>query len=392
MKSNISFALIFILILTSCNSGRSKKDRSAGLPYLVEVEKNLSNPRSIPLRSIGERLEYIPLETNPESMLARAINIAMTDSYIFVSDGEKIVEFNKEGKYIRNISSQGRGPGQYLNLCDFCVSESKPFIFILDEKALLVYDFNGNFVESARLPFLSLSFTLRDESNLMYYSANLPGLTSDTVYSWYVTDFHGKNLIRFKNYHQRANRGTPIGNSPLYLFGDAPRFMEFGSDTLLMLSGSKPEPYAILNSGDYKMDPDPDIQSTNREEVFKRLKYKLWPIIMDEDDRNLYITYVWGFSGTMSTSVFNKKTLETTFLEGNAFINDLDGGLPFWPRYIYDDNILVDQADALSLIKKINELRQTGSPEKGAGIPEQLELLSNQLTENSNPVLIVLKR
>jgi hypothetical protein len=114
-------------------------------------------------------------------------------------------------------------------------------------------------------------------------------------------------------------------------------------------------------------------------------------MIIDEDNNHLYMTYLWGFSGSMSTSVFNKKTMETTFLENNTFANDLDGALPFWPRYIYNNNILVDQTDAFRLLKRINEIRDSNPDGKGSKIPEQLEMLGKQLTENSNPVLIVLR-
>lgn len=391
MKSILLLILSFILIFSSCNSGNSKRSDNSDLPYRMDVGKNISNIKSVPLSSIGNKLEYIALETTSESMLARASNIKMTDSFIFVSDGAKILEFDKNGRYIRKIGTQGRGPGEYLNLCDFCIDRSAGRIYILDEMALLVFDFEGKFIESARLPFFSLHFVLKDPGNLIYYSTNMPGPSTDSVFSWYGTDVHGKNLIKFENFHKRINRGAPLGTSPIYTYIGIAHFMEFGSDTLLFLKKSKPEPYAIFDFGNLKMDPDPDILVPSREEAFNRLKLKLWPVIINEDKSNIFVTYVWGFSSTMNMSIFNKKTSETIFLENNGFVNDLDGALPFWPRYIDNNNILVDQADAFKLIKRINEIKSSDTTDKTSKMTEQLELLSKQLTENSNPVLIVLK-
>jgi hypothetical protein len=391
MKSLILTTISFILIFASCNTDRSKRLGSSDLPYRIDVEKNISNLKSVPLSSIGTKLEYISLETKPESLLARALKIEMTDSLIFVSDGVKIIEFDKTGRYIRKIGAQGRGPGEYLDLCDFCVEGSTRRIYILDEMALLVFDFNGQLIESTRLPFLSLHFVLKDPGNLIYYSTNIPGPATDSVFSWYVTDVHGKNLVKFENYHKRFNKNIPIGTSPLYTFNGAVHFIEFGSDTLMFLRKSKPEPYLIFNFGNVKMDPDPNILSANREEAIKQLNLKLWPVVIIEDKSNIFVNYVWGFSSKMTMSFFNKKTLETIFPENNGFVNDLDGALPFWPRYIDTNNNLVDQADAFNLIKRINEIKSV-NPGKAAKISEQLELLSKQLTENSNPVLIVLKR
>lgn len=388
MRPIILTVFSFILAFSFCNSDHSKKPNSEVLPYRIDVEKNISNLKAVPLSSIGNRLEYIALETSTESMLARALKIEMTDSLIFVSDGAKIIEFDNNGRYVRKIGVQGRGPTEYLNLCDFCIDGSSRRIYILDEMALLVFDFEGKFIESTRLPFLSLYFVLKDPWNLIYYSTNMPGPSTDSVYSWYGTDVHGKNLVKFENYHKRINKGAPIGVSPIYTFNGAAHFIEFGSDTLMFLRKSKPEPYVIFNFGNVKMDPDPNITGTNRLDVFNRLKLKLWPVIINEDNINIFVTYEWGFSSSMSMSIFNKKTSETVFLENNGFVNDLDGGLPFWPKYIYQDSILIDQTDAFTLIKRIKEIKSSNTNSK---ITEQIELLSQQLTENSNPVLIVLK-
>lgn len=388
MRPIILTVFLSILAFSSCNSEHSKKPNSEAFPYRIDVEKNISNLKAVPLSSIGNRLEYIALETTTESMLARALKIEITDSLIFVSDGAKIFEFDNNGRYVKKIGVQGRGPREYLTLCDFCIDGSSRRIYILDEMALLVFDFEGKFIESSRLPFLSLSFTLKDKNNLIYYSTNLPGLTTDSVYSWFVSDCHGKNIIKYKNHHQRKNKGMAIGDSPLYLFEESPRFMEFGSDTLLHFRNSKPDAYAIFALGNMKMETDLIITRANSRDVFINLKQKLWTRIISEDKTNIYTTLFWGHSDSSSKCVYNKITSETFFLENNGFINDLDEGLSFWPKYIYQDSILVDQTDAFKLIKRIKEVK---SSNKNPLITEQLESLSKLLTDNSNPVLIVLK-
>jgi hypothetical protein len=391
MKSIIILVFSLVLILAACNNDRSRRSGSDDLPYKVDVEKGLSNIKPLSLSTIGNKLEYIALETTTESMLARAWKIEMTDSLIFVSDGKKIIEFDKSGRYIRKIGTQGRGPGEYLNLCDFCIDGSTRRIYVLDEMALLVFDFEGKLIESTRLPFLSLHFVLKDPGNLIFYSTNMPGPATDSVFSWYGTDVHGKNLVKFENYHKRINKNIPIGTSPLYTFNGEAHFIEFGSDTLMFLRKSKPEPYVIFNFGNIKMDPDPNILGANREEAIKRLSLKLWPVVIIEDKNNIFVTYVWGFSSTMTMSIFNKKTSENIFPENNSFANDIDGALAFWPKYVDNNNNLVDQTDAFKLIKRINEIKSDNTSGKDSKMTEQLEILSKQLTENSNPVLIVLK-
>ncbi|HHU34429.1 MAG TPA: hypothetical protein GXZ49_04270, partial [Bacteroidetes bacterium] len=62
----------------------------------------------------------------------------------------------------------------------------------------------------------------------------------------------------------------------------------------------------------------------------------------------------------------------------------------FWPEYIYQDSILVDPVDAFDLINRINEIKSgAGNVQK---LSDQLEYLHNTLTENSNPILVILRQ
>jgi hypothetical protein len=388
-----SFPLIILtLTLTSCNNpGRSGKNRSGLLPYHLEIEKNIGNVKSLPLSSIGKKLEYIPLETNPESLLARATKIAFTSSYIFISDGKKLVQFDRKGKFVRNIGSQGRGPHEYLQLCDFLVTESKGLILILDARELLVFDVEGKFIESSPLPFNSFNIVSADDGNLIYYCINDPR-NKDNISSWFVTDIHGKNLRKYKNYHSRKNSVLGIGSSPLYIYNGTAHFMEFGCDTLLFLAGSSQTPYALFNMGKYKMDPDPLLPPKNMREAMSKFEDKLWACMINEDFANIYIVFCHGLLTERSHCIFDKKSSEVVFITDNSFANDFDGGPAFWPKYIYKDNMLVDAVDAITLLKKINEMKASLSGKDSNIPPEQLELLGKQLTENSNPVLMVLSQ
>jgi hypothetical protein len=380
MKSNLKTLLLIIFTCYSCNNNKTKDTVSPKLPYIIDIEKSISDKKEISLSSIGKKLEYIPLETKPECMLSNARNIAMTESFIFVSDGEKLIEFDKTGKYISQIGRPGRGPEEYLGLYDFCVDESTGRVYLLDEMALKVYDFGGRFIESDKLPFLSMLFTFNNNNSLIYYPASSPASLKDTLYSWYVTDLHGGITKKYINYHKRIKGRWGLATSPLFLLNNEPRFLEFGSDTLLYFKDDKPSPYAIFNFGALKMDPDP---VTTRDASVNTA----WPQLILEDKTRLYIDLNWGLTRKTSKCIYNKLTNET-ITSDNGFANDIDMGLPFWPKYIYQDSILVDQTDALTLIKRIKEIK-SGNP--NSRITEQLELLSQQLTENSNPVLIVLK-
>jgi hypothetical protein len=101
MKKIELFILTGFLFFNSCNnSNTSKKDnnntgRVVELPYIVDLEKNLNNVKSIPISSIGKEVEYIPLETRPNSMLSKIVKIGFCNSYIFISDFDKLLQFER---------------------------------------------------------------------------------------------------------------------------------------------------------------------------------------------------------------------------------------------------------------------------------------------------------
>ena len=169
----------------------------------------------------------------------------------------------------------------------------------------------------------------------------------------------------------------------MYYFKDTIRILESRVDTLNMFVNSKHKSYAIFNLGQSKMEADLSIplQNQEREELNNRIKDKLWIWTISENNEYLFMKFNLGLSDSTKLCVFNKQTSETSFLDRNGFINDLDNGVTFWPKYIYHDSLLVDYQDAFKLLEIIKKENITGSE----------GILSNGLTETSNPVVIVVK-
>lgn len=101
-------------------------------------------------------------------------------------------------------------------------------------------------------------------------------------------------------------------------------------------------------------------------------------------------------------SVFNKRTSELTFLRksdgdfawrlnATGFVNDIDGGLPFWPDSQPNGQYLVKAIDAFELKGYVsgNEFRNSNAiyPEKKIA----LEQLAGNLKYEDNLVLLIVK-
>jgi len=398
MKSKLSILLIIISIFPSChNFGPAKENRSANRPYLIDLEKNFE-AKSVLLSSIGKKIEYIPLETTPNSIIGSLNGVGLSlakiifsNSFIFISDGEKLLQFDRSGKFIKQIGTVGRGPGQYLEPIDFCIDEKKSNIYVINGRSVMEFDFDGQYKGSSQYAWSSVLFMPVDTGNFIFYNSSFPERTNNTVYSWYITDLHCNPVKKLVNFHKRVNvPGPRIGWTPLYSFNEKVHFMEFCADTLFFLKNGTSEPYALFNLGKMKMDPDPVLTSDRRADI-NRLNQQLWPRYINESERCLFLTLWWGFSDSARYGVYNKRTLQTIFLKNKSFSNDLDGGPSFWPKYIYNDSVLVDFIYADKLLKYINEKQSIRSKITETGKPDRLEMLGKQLTETSNPVLLILK-
>jgi hypothetical protein len=390
MRSLLINLLLGLLFITSCSNPNiktngKKETASVILPYRVEIEANLKNVKSFPLSAIGRKIEYIPLETNAKSLIKRIVEIHFSKNYIFISDFDRLTQFDRKGKFIRQVGSNGRGPGEYIHVSSFCIDENSEKVYIMawGIKSILEFDFNGAFKRSFNISFSSLQFLKKDSNNYVFVIPNSP-YGADSEFRLIITDSMGAIKTKIKNHNRFFNKPPLLATViPMYYFKDTIRILESRVDTLNTFENSKHKPYAIFNLGQSKMEADLSIPVQNliNEEFNNVMKNKIWIWTISENYEYLFVKFNLRLSDSTKLCIFNKKTLETTFLNKNGFENDLDNGVTFWPKYIYQDSILVDYQDAFILLEKIKKEHITGSD----------DILSKGLTETSNPVVIVVK-
>jgi len=373
MKKNYKKLIeLFSFMCLSCYSILVGQTGNKNLPFKVDFENNIKNEKVLNLSNIGKELTFIPLETKPECLIQKIKKINFSSSYIFVSEFTNLLQFDKNGKFIRRIGSAGTGPGEYPQVGDFCINEGKNEIYVIFSSAskLLIFGFDGVFKKSVSLSFRPAQVCLIDTQRLMFHLWNVPGKNDP---SWVITDLAGNTLTVINNGIKRTSQpGFLINHTPLYSFENSLHFMEFGIDTVYYFRKTHKIPYAILSLGDYKMDVDPVITALLIKD--EKLLNKFWPGSILENKDYLFIKFYRGISNNSLTGIFDKSKGSFTILKDGVFKNDLAGGIGFYPKQIVNDNMLVDYVDSYVLMKKI--------------IPPDLR---NRISETSNPVIMILK-
>ena len=170
----LAAAFALLTCLTSCkdNSGpnmlmpmnarsMSVLSLETELPNL-EIDNSQVRNIQIPLNDndydfyqLIESINYVPLETNAESLLGHIDKIVTDDNFLFILDkqNELAMRFTKDGKYLGRIGKQGNNKGEYESIADLSIDYRNKRICLLDPNGAqqLFYDYGGNLVKEQPL-------------------------------------------------------------------------------------------------------------------------------------------------------------------------------------------------------------------------------------------------
>jgi hypothetical protein len=134
---NKYFTTIFIClcVFSSCKQKKTEKETNLEEPAIYTIDlDNIKIIDTFKMSSIFEKARAIILEETDYSLIGSIDKLQIFSNYIFVLDGSiarKMFIFNrKDGRYLRHIGSFGQGPGEYLEVRDFCIDTVKRDIYI----------------------------------------------------------------------------------------------------------------------------------------------------------------------------------------------------------------------------------------------------------------------
>ena len=108
-----------------CGCGGQKKE---GLP-VVDLSKTVGEI-DLKLSDLLENIRVIPLETRPDVLLPGYFSTWVGEKYIVTLGEDAIHLFTIDGKYVRKLAEQGRGPDEYLYVSGGCVDQQERYCYI----------------------------------------------------------------------------------------------------------------------------------------------------------------------------------------------------------------------------------------------------------------------
>jgi hypothetical protein len=198
--------LIIFLIGYSCKNVKHVDD-SAIVTFDLKELPEISNLKLTDLGFVD--IEYIPLETNAQSMISGTEDLLTGNKFII---GERnyiiqrfttILEFKTDGRFITRIGTKGRGPNEFTAAHDVKINKTNNDIYLLArwQKKFFVYSENGKLIRTFQFPFSPSEFQFV-EDKILCYSENHMG---DIQNSYSLIDTTGRVIKYFPNKYPFKN-------------------------------------------------------------------------------------------------------------------------------------------------------------------------------------------
>lgn len=369
----------------------------AVLSAMVSCDSHNVPIKSIPEIIIADNMERIPLEKfdslfnfsryiipqlTDKSILDKINKVYFFDDKLYVMHGNSTISmFDSIGRFVRNYSYIGQGPGEYISAEDFDINENA--IFILSRNKIYKYNLNGDFINVVELDNAAQSLCLLSEgialNNGFGYGSKIT--KSNNSYS-YVGKGPTVNAIEFN----KTLLGNSFVNNNLVgkFFSDGKtNFTYFPfNDTIyrIVSSNGRIAPLVSLKIGNRKRNIN---KETSVEEV-RRIKNS-------GVAKSIYSTYKFGDKILFSYSSDGRPKIALISLDGDVLMNGCQGddsrGLPVFLSDLHSNK---NYDEVLSIVPS-SLLKDIASDKENLTDYPILKRISQSITEEGNPVFVFYK-
>jgi len=402
MRNIVLFvSLMLVAHCKSDNKTKSKDEVNGNKFFEINYEDELKNKTTVFLSDIASEVRYIKLETGDKFMISGRPEYYFSDSLIFIANYNQLLAFDYSGKFVRQIGTPGRGPGEIDLITHISILENEKLIIIQTNwsRKLMYFSFEGTFIKSVpRPPDVLRIHVLNKDQFLSYYSCAI----GNEEYLYLLSNEKGDTLSTVKNHYKWENtsgRTFMIGYhsfQPFYDYNNRTFFKSMYNDTVYTASDNKIEPAYFVNMGEYRLPDELRPEPPQSMMKFRNENGKYFFSSVMEAGGKIFIKTQNYKSESDRNILFDKATLSGTLLadksgEPSGFINDWDGGMDFWPVKAVNDNEIFMVISPLQLKEIIKDEENNN---KTANYPERkqsFKTMAEEIKETDNPVLMVVR-
>jgi len=369
--------LSLIILSWSCND-------------VVRQQFGIINPmvyteEKMPLSDFADDIFYIPLD--PSIVIGNINKLVVTDSCFFISTiKSELLVFDRSGKFKNKIGKIGNGPGEYRYSNNFAIDRKSRLIYLLDQKRVIVYSFNGDYVRDFSISKYGgdiQDISILDGKIYLFEFISF----GQAKYDWLVLNTQGDSVTSKVNSVPlfKTNEG---GTGSAFSSGSEIIYQNLYNDTIFGINDSSFHAAYLFAKAPFRL----PLNDVGKETA----GFNILGMVKTPD--RLWLTYFWKDS--FFTSFFDSKNqklivlnkaVEIDYLGGGPGItNDLDGGMAFVPIYLArttKSQFLVSWIYTYEIKTHVASESFKNSTPKYPVKKNEYEKLANHLTGNDNPVL-----
>ena len=388
----ISLALLLVLTFSAC----TKKQPATGKATVIDLLSGLNNTKDIKLSDLADEITYIPLETKADCMLSSDLSLtAIDEGYIMLEGGIIFRVFDKDGKFIRNVGSAGKGPGEYLRARQFSIDKKARVIEVASIFTLkmVLYSFEGKFLREYPMPF-DAAYVVKEPTGGYHLGTYRPQPKDSAEYRFSRMDNQGKIVQIF------PEKGVVLPSSGMilkefqyYTYNNQVYLQNAFNDTIYRFTNGSWVPDLYFDLGDFTPPKEywdnPAFYSKNQGQFIERVGFT------DEQD---YLLVFFRHKKKSEIGKYDKASKTLTYVQtidtiSRGFLNDLDGGpgvKPLWNendgKYWYLTFQAVDLIDWKA--KGYFDQADIKHPDQN----KKLKAMIDRLTVDSNPVIMKVRK
>lgn len=405
-KTMLAFLISLGLINIQFIQKKPQPDLKNDKFFEIKYEELLEQKNTIKLSQLATKVEYIQLETNENCLIDNNAKYFFSDGFIFVRNRDHILKFSSDGKFIKQIGTPGRGPGEINSIHNVSIIPKKKLIIIYDvvPHKLLYFNFDGVLIKTVNTPRFREISVMQDGRSIAINQES----EASVKYTHLMLDESGDTISGIES-HESWKTSTPkqigmIGSPsfvPFYRYQDKYFLKSMYNDTVYVVNANKIRPGYFINLGKYQIPEEKRFERLSPGEMrsfnSSRLGY-CYSYVFEAGERLFLIANEWGGDYKIDRFVINKGGFITNTDSKYSGVykgyidNDWDGGALFWPKGSVNDNTVFMPIYVADL-KNIVKFRKTSTslktmvkfPDKRA----QMEKMASEVDISDNPILMV---
>jgi len=384
MMKSIHMIIGVLMLISACSSKENSPESVdiKTIPIVVGSEDQRT------FSQLVDSISFITLETTKQSLIGRINKLRIKDSRIYVLDKRQsncLFVFDTDGRFLFKIDESGKGPGEFVEASGFCITEDQEIVINdFSGKKILFYNYEG---ESLRE--FHADFHPSDIANL--------GKRCLAITSYYpskrliIMGIDGQVIRKVLDGELRISHTY---TNELITAQGKTYFREYFEDTIFQIDRDKITKKYNVDFQEKKMGKSTylSIPLSVRNGVSDRyipdgFRFGCHNLVETHD----YISfYFWETPRRMNRywCLFDKSSGKTTYMNVNGDFDDLFGDIDPSPILSSIDKQFCFPLDSYKLLGRLDKTLKSFS-EKMPSALEKVSLISDEISNDSNPILVV---